>query len=520
MAVLGSKNKELLLKIVALQFQLLRLAIKLSQSGLRAAPAVSCQKCLLQISPLQFLQDADLTSSVSLLPILEIGFFFDGTSNSKSNSRDPTHTSDSGSHRKGEEGYHSKSSYDNAESNVALLSEAYVFGFKSATGGEPAKQFRSAYFEGVGARAGKKDRAVDAGTGRGITGVSTDVSQALKRLKKVVGKADQWQEIRIDVFGFSRGAAAARYFIDCVDKGYFYENLSPTQRIRPVFFIPDCKVRFVGLFDTVVSTTWAGDLLNAADDNDGPINVFLKDGIAKKIVHLTAKHEVRKYFALHSVGHGSDREEIELPGAHADIGGGYKGGGDSVSLEKKFEEECTSFQGVQFARAKLRNKASQQRSSMINIGWITKDDLPPSGVTIGNEDYFKKIDRKSNAISYLMAKFEADDYIYRGQIRLDRPWVQPGLNTIALHIMHKKALEAEVPLKAIPSGNPQWDIPVGLNDASKRLIAGESLSPEMEKAVLRDFGHHSVNFDDPKLDKIRKIYVNEPNPRGRKIWPN
>jgi uncharacterized protein (DUF2235 family) len=55
--------------------------------------------------------------------------------------------------------------------------------------------------------------------GTGGTGVHARVHGALKKLKALVVRPDDWDDIIIDVFGFSRGAAAARYFVNCVNAG-------------------------------------------------------------------------------------------------------------------------------------------------------------------------------------------------------------------------------------------------------------------------------------------------------------
>ena len=51
------------------------------------------------------------------------------------------------------------------------------------------------------------------------------------------------------------------------------------------------------------------------------VNLYLPAGCARKVVQLTARDEMRWNFALNSVA--PHHQEIALPGAHSDIGGGY-----------------------------------------------------------------------------------------------------------------------------------------------------------------------------------------------------
>jgi hypothetical protein len=103
----------------------------------------------------------------------------------------------------------------------------------------------------------------------------------------------------VDVYGFSRGAALARTFVNLVNQA-----LKPSDS--------SVEVRFVGIFDTVGSFGIAGD------DSDPGQNMAI-DGGAASIFHCCAQNEYRSNFPLVSAP-GSDRWYI---GAHSDVGGGY-----------------------------------------------------------------------------------------------------------------------------------------------------------------------------------------------------
>lgn len=93
------------------------------------------------------------------------------------------------------------------------------------------------------------------------------------------------------------------------------------------------KYNFVGLFDTVSSYEPEGTLgvlgsgLQHDFENDVEELGLRLDGIAKKVIHLTASNEYRKNFALTSIDSAIEAGvgfELELPGAHSDVGGGYE----------------------------------------------------------------------------------------------------------------------------------------------------------------------------------------------------
>lgn len=105
----------------------------------------------------------------------------------------------------------------------------------------------------------------------------------------------------VDVYGFSRGAALARTFVNLVNMGLKKE-------------VPNLSVRFLGVFDTVGSFGMTGD------DVDVGQNMGIAPGDAAAVRHFTARHEIRKNFPLTALS-SADREYV---GAHSDVGGGYE----------------------------------------------------------------------------------------------------------------------------------------------------------------------------------------------------
>ncbi len=104
----------------------------------------------------------------------------------------------------------------------------------------------------------------------------------------------------VDVYGFSRGAALARTFVNLVNLG-----LRVSQ--------PQLRVRFLGVFDTVGSFGLAGN------EYDPGQSMYVDGTDAQRIVHYTARHERRHNFPL-TIIPGVD---AEYAGVHSDVGGSY-----------------------------------------------------------------------------------------------------------------------------------------------------------------------------------------------------
>ena len=132
--------------------------------------------------------------------------------------------------------------------------------------------------------------------------------------------------IQLDVFGFSRGAAMARHFVNCIKQNYF-DFKNPV--INEAFSANNILINFLGVFDTVGSFNIAGD------NDDFGFSFHIKPSwIESKAVHIYALNEYRWGFDLQALITQQDTNypidiiegnfiEIGLPGAHSDIGGSY-----------------------------------------------------------------------------------------------------------------------------------------------------------------------------------------------------
>jgi hypothetical protein len=146
--------------------------------------------------------------------------------------------------------------------------------------------------------------------------------------------------IKLYVYGFSRGAAAARAFVRWLSELLpppAAEGENPPQCLQIGELQLPISVEFLGLLDTVASVgvahvvpiaeghmAWADDTMELPSDET-------YSGLIKKCVHLVSGHEQRLCFPLDSVRRGNGKyppyaTEVVYPGMHSDIGGGYPPG--------------------------------------------------------------------------------------------------------------------------------------------------------------------------------------------------
>ncbi|MCT4715604.1 DUF2235 domain-containing protein [Enterobacteriaceae bacterium H18W14] len=146
--------------------------------------------------------------------------------------------------------------------------------------------------------------------------------------------------IKLYVYGFSRGAAAARTFVRWLSELLpppEAEGENPPQCLQIGEMQLPVSVEFLGLLDTVASVgvahvvpvaeghmSWADGTMDLPDDKT-------YGGLIKKCVHLVSGHEQRLCFPLDSVRRGDGKyppyaTEVVYPGMHSDLGGGYPPG--------------------------------------------------------------------------------------------------------------------------------------------------------------------------------------------------
>lgn len=162
----------------------------------------------------------------------------------------------------------------------------------------------------------KEDEWLEHKTGLGFAvGIDIRLEKAMYQLEdsiEMYRRARRVDEINLAAFGFSRGATEARAFMHWIAE---HSKVCRSGNKLRYDGIP-LNIKFLGIFDTVESVGGAGK-------NKQP--TLIKTGVpafVEKCFHSTAAHELRKAFPLTVLGTNRYVQAI-VPGAHADVGGGY-----------------------------------------------------------------------------------------------------------------------------------------------------------------------------------------------------
>ncbi|WBV51109.1 phospholipase effector Tle1 domain-containing protein [Chryseobacterium gambrini] len=284
---------------------------------------------------------------------LRIGVFFDGTGNNKYNSdtkyyKLPLPIDENNLPKNKFNGFvpESGSSYWNNYSNVALLHDLYQIDIKEKTDKYAFYylQLRQ-YVEGIGTKKYEEDDVFGSGFGEGERGIVERVKEGCEKiveqlqeeLKKIQASSVnkfplEIVEIKFDVFGFSRGAAAARHFCNEVlkreqiaetitnkqNKDQKKQNDFPTNKdllkketditlkkpldnmlhpsdtgsymqylfqnkIKMEYPVDRVSVEFLGIFDTVISQMLEKnniiDVAKSIEDNKNIVKIVEKVGV-------------------------------------------------------------------------------------------------------------------------------------------------------------------------------------------------------------------------------------------------
>lgn len=429
-------------------------------------------------------------------------------------------------------------SYANAPSNIAKLSNLYAEGETSHHNGKTIRV--RAYAPGPGSKTGDSDSVFGAATGIGDTGVIMQVERAFKvasnlLLARLRGKTIS--SLSVDIFGFSRGAAAARHAaheISLGQNGLFVKLLKRGGANPP----EQIETRFVGLFDCVAAIVnpIAGDL-SASNNKNHPVELFLDPKKVTRAIHLTARHEHRKLFALNSL-QNIDRSmpdnfrEIELPGAHSDIGGGYP----DIMQEKvlispfypiprnrhKWPEQTVQWDNLESLRKKIEEE-----------GWIGK--YSSAHRTGDSRTASQGVEPLLEIILRHRAHPSPDGHT---EIALEMVReINAEYSRVTLRIMHALASKADVPLNAIDQADPALSIPKELNPIHKSLDSQISegkdqptLHGDQMQLIKQKYVHFSAHYNSletliagrpARLELFRNMRPNIPSSdRDRLVHPN
>lgn len=357
--------------------------------------------------------------------LVRAGVFFDGTACSRDHVNDPDL---------------------NWFSNVGLLQHTYREEKTEEIIDAQRREvlYTPAYMRGIGVQADGGTTMRGLAWGTGDEGVASRVAEAMDVVRDDIQRnapGMQPCDIWFDLFGYSRGATAARDFANGIRDGEFRFGGSRL------------SVKFMGLFDSVSSVGEGG---NAGNHDTVTLET---PGRAETIVHITAEDEIRANFPL--TGVRAAHERIRVVGSHGDIGGGLRPG----TNENVFAYRSGDYPGLQaFYEQRWGVRANTSRTN------------PDRIIRRPGNGFFDDTDDRDD-----------DDIIIHNAAR-------HGLQHVTLRLMHHHAVIRGVPLQDLGNSINGIDIAIesDLQDYYDAIrTPGSAPSEEMKLAIRQRYGHFS-----------------------------
>ncbi|MFJ4155487.1 phospholipase effector Tle1 domain-containing protein [Pseudomonas sp. NPDC089752] len=412
---------------------------------------------------------------------VRVGVFFDGTGNNQANAgRD---TGPGPARRAG--------SYANAPSNIALLHALYP------TGSVDGQVFLKVYVQGVGTREGAPDSLYAQLTGRGETGVEARVKEALVMVDQQLRRYRP-SDVEFDLFGFSRGAAAARDLAN---------RLMEAAPGLPQGLRGDRVINFIGLFDTVAAfvAPLRGDF-DPANNHYHGLRFGLRPGVARQTVQLVAGQERRRNFPLVR----SDNDII-VPGVHSNIGGGYR------ALMREQVLLCKPYSSWEARTTPLkRSRAYVHACALLETAFADVAQPRP-----------RLISWEASKAGSRARRDEPDKQVFVALYR-ERE-VNGHLSRVYLSVMRELALRGGVPFAQLGDVEAHW-VPEELQGISRKLHdfalghQQQLLLTEEEHGLLQaKYVHTSAHWNAVKNlnnSALDVFYLDRPSEGGRVMHDN
>lgn len=475
-------------------------------------------------------EEEELPSGITL----RLGLFFDGTGNNLANSEaaagcyavnldmQPQVAEDIRQHCAAF-GYDGKgglpdNSYGNGVTNVARLHDLYPDQVYQHLSIGTEEVYLKVYLEGIGTSSGQDDSLYSQGSGMGDTGVLARVEQApaqiLSKLRLLRDNNPDLiiRRIEIDLFGFSRGAAAARHSANDLLKGpdsLLARALPAGSPILTLDFAwhhrTDFILNFIGLFDTVagIVSPMDGDFGPHNRHNPG-LNLQLAPGIARKVIHLVAGDEYRHNFSLTQA-----EQDIQLPGCHSDIGGGYL---PLASEKLLLSKPDSSFEPRHLANerssAYWRTRQHHDRETRHWLTYLQPQELDIVTWSVNTQNRVRDTVAEKRVYAAI-----ASQRMVRGELSL-----------VYMRIMRELAVRAGVAFDAVPS-TQAFGLPTELQLIATKLQAfalGEthtSLTTEERSLLRRNYIHLSANWNAAKgwnNSDLDVVFINRPAEGNRR----
>ena len=497
--------------------------------------------------------------------ILYIGMFFDGTGNNRFNSESLYYTKVKGNNDRiksseiptqlsftltpekikekdiSKINISNRDSYWNPYSNIVKLHDLYKEKSETDLRTKKNKYTLKQYVEGIGTEKYKEDSVGGSSMGRGDTGIIAKVERGIKDLVKEkiapLPKDKKIYKIVFDVFGFSRGAAAARHFCNEVKKPAYYVTRTkqdPYDRkgriltdekdlvkhaggilgaeLKKIGLKPyeetynNIEIRFLGLFDTVVSdlvvkenigyklTPFFNGIPIIAQEYLEDIKTNISGLGIKKVFQIRANDEWRANFAYTPT---EDGYTLYMLGAHSDIGGGY------AELDKYtsilgFFDATKGGEEIFKQQEKIRKYFIDNNYCKENEIWFEKIYEHTSGFAI---------ESSPTETTTIYKKKISDHYI----LKTSR-YISNKYSLVPMYVMLQKAIDYGVPFyknydEAKKGGNRidypfEYEIP----DTEEFKMLREYLKEMLD--VSKDESKKSYSLSSPEMFKhIRNRYV-------------
>nr|WP_314423954.1 DUF2235 domain-containing protein [uncultured Erwinia sp.] len=414
--------------------------------------------------------------------VLSIGIFFDGSGNNADNTlkrlemdrkADEAESHLAGAPEAPGPGDLSRSSYDKYFTNIYRLFTLYQANTDEANASQ-----QGIYISGAGTHSGQPDGISGFAIGEGKSGIIAKTDEAIAglpaALRQIIRRRKEKgrvSHLMFDLFGFSRGAAAARHFANRIIRrdppliAAIVEGLRETGDGD----LPVLSIRFLGLFDGVAGIANLANGFDPHSPPDGSLQLALSPGIAHRVFQIAAGHEYRYNYSLQSVA--PDYPELILPGAHSDIGGGYNPREEEylfltqpqfTTVPMAVPDDLTD--AVSAARRQMRGLLKiSALAPLLNAGALKVESWHDERLPPDQHEQARK--RVGAAVVF--------------RRRLHNDWAK-----IALRVMTDAAQEAGVTLSGINEDDPEFSLPPELRplcefarEQGKRLRGGQSLQP-------------------------------------------
>lgn len=382
-------------------------------------------------------------------------------------------------------------SYTGYYTNIHWLSTLYSRRFTE----DSSCVQRAIYIDGIGTDAGKPDSKLGQGFGISDTGVVAKTDKAVSMLTDSIQDAVSKKQtdhtliiraLQFDIFGFSRGAAAARHFANRIQSGDPAIISAIRQAMTGTTFngSPSGKTRFIGIFDTVAAIGTPVNGLNPHSADTGDVRLTLRPGVAEKVFHITAANECRFNFALNSVKPAWP--ELALPGAHSDIGGGYL----PVTKEHLFLTRPAT-ETVPYSQPGEKTRAYRRAVAQLQ----TLNKSPCLAPLLRTNDISAEIWYDDRLPLDRYGQMQKRSY---AALTLRERTVRNDWSRVALRVMLEAAQEAGVMFDPVDPTNPDMTLSEELSSLCDKALA-------MGKAVRG--GQMSQAFSQGELDVIAGKYI-------------